>query len=403
MAAGTKVHGHLMHPYEDWDLTFGELKEMLTDIAEGNLRGVSEKFDGINIVFTYDVVRGLRFARSATDIKNGGGTADELIKRWATHSNPLIAKSIKEAYAALSIGLRNLSPQHLNVTFLGGSLWHTAEIVYADNPNVIHYKHNCIVFHDRPQFHLNADSSVKDCSEDYASQIASLKLTMCASSMDAWAPPPWVILDTEANRPVMQPIQNPGVLQNSLNIIESLQGSCGLDDSARLGDFYQKTMEIFTANKLLRPNIQKLVASRLLGYPGCPGLPRIKSAVTPEAYLQIKALVAGREQLLDFISNSIETAVYDVGVEAMRSMKSCLVLKDDNAERINKQLRHNVSQLRAGIGPHKLMRQVWKLQRAPATAPAIEGVVFRYAGKSYKLTGNFAPINQLLGAFRYNR
>ena len=32
-----------------------------------------------------------------------------------------------------------------------------------------------------------------------------------------------------------------------------------------------------------------------------------------------------------------------------------------------------------------------------------EGIVFVYKGKTYKYTGAFAPVNQLLGLFRYAR
>jgi hypothetical protein len=32
-----------------------------------------------------------------------------------------------------------------------------------------------------------------------------------------------------------------------------------------------------------------------------------------------------------------------------------------------------------------------------------EGIVFVYKGKTYKLTGLFAPVNQLLGLTRYSR
>ena len=33
----------------------------------------------------------------------------------------------------------------------------------------------------------------------------------------------------------------------------------------------------------------------------------------------------------------------------------------------------------------------------------IEGVVFTYKGKVYKLTGTFAPVNQILGMLKYAR
>ena len=33
----------------------------------------------------------------------------------------------------------------------------------------------------------------------------------------------------------------------------------------------------------------------------------------------------------------------------------------------------------------------------------IEGIVFTYGGNTYKLTGAFAPINQILGTLKYSR
>ncbi len=33
----------------------------------------------------------------------------------------------------------------------------------------------------------------------------------------------------------------------------------------------------------------------------------------------------------------------------------------------------------------------------------IEGVVFVFKGKTYKLTGAFAPVNQILGTLKYAR
>ena len=33
----------------------------------------------------------------------------------------------------------------------------------------------------------------------------------------------------------------------------------------------------------------------------------------------------------------------------------------------------------------------------------VEGIVFTYGGNTYKLTGAFAPINQILGTLKYSR
>ena len=44
-----------------------------------------------------------------------------------------------------------------------------------------------------------------------------------------------------------------------------------------------------------------------------------------------------------------------------------------------------------------------KLKDLENVSTASEGFVFDYDGQTYKFTGNFAPINQILGLFKYGR
>jgi cytidyltransferase-like protein len=50
-----------------------------------------------------------------------------------------------------------------------------------------------------------------------------------------------------------------------------------------------------------------------------------------------------------------------------------------------------------------LKKQMEKLKSIENVSTAAEGFVFAYDGHSYKFTGNFAPMNQLLGLFKYGR
>ena len=49
------------------------------------------------------------------------------------------------------------------------------------------------------------------------------------------------------------------------------------------------------------------------------------------------------------------------------------------------------------------MRQLTKLKHHDNIDTVVEGFVFQYDGQMYKFTGNFAPMNQLLGLFKYGR
>jgi hypothetical protein len=47
--------------------------------------------------------------------------------------------------------------------------------------------------------------------------------------------------------------------------------------------------------------------------------------------------------------------------------------------------------------------QLEKLKGADTLSSAVEGFAFSYKGKIYKFTGKFAPVNQILGLFKYGR
>jgi hypothetical protein len=57
--------GHMMHLWDNPDLTFGDLKEVIALASQGKLSEVTEKLDGQNMFFTFNVhADQLRLARN---------------------------------------------------------------------------------------------------------------------------------------------------------------------------------------------------------------------------------------------------------------------------------------------------------------------------------------------------
>ena len=53
---GRRCGGHMSHPFDDRDLTFGDLKEMIRRSLAGELnveKEVTEKLDGQNLMFSW--------------------------------------------------------------------------------------------------------------------------------------------------------------------------------------------------------------------------------------------------------------------------------------------------------------------------------------------------------------
>ena len=55
------IAGHMSHLYDNQDLTFAKLKEILNAASNGELEG-TEKTDGQNLFISYSAKRGLRGA-----------------------------------------------------------------------------------------------------------------------------------------------------------------------------------------------------------------------------------------------------------------------------------------------------------------------------------------------------
>ena len=103
----------------------------------------------------------------------------------------------------------------------------------------------------------------------------------------------------------------------------------------------------------------------------------------------------------------IENAIHVFAIDLLRGLQSVLV-DDNDAEvaRLRNQVATAVSALE-NSGQAKAMdtlrAQMNKLGSIENIGAAMEGVVFIYKKTAYKFTGSFAPMNQILGMFKYGR
>ena len=75
--------GHMNHLYDDADLTFSKMKEILLAASSGKLTA-EEKVDGQNLFVSYDLKTGRPVAaRNLTNIREGGMDAIALATKFA--------------------------------------------------------------------------------------------------------------------------------------------------------------------------------------------------------------------------------------------------------------------------------------------------------------------------------
>ena len=106
----------------------------------------------------------------------------------------------------------------------------------------------------------------------------------------------------------------------------------------------------------------------------------------------------------------IEEAIHDFAVELLKGLQSAYIL-DNEAEvgRIKNEVVNAIKTIQAYQGEHSelaqdvLAQQLRKIKHVENINTAVEGFVFQHGDQLYKFTGNFAPVNQLLGLFKYGR
>lgn len=393
--------GHLQHVYEDIGLTFGELKEILRDASTGRLESATEKLDGQNIFFGYRD-GSLRFARNLGDLRRGGMVKDEVDKKWL--DKPSVQAAFTQAYDVLSKAvLSGMSEDERREVFGDrGEYWFSAEILSVANPNIIVYGQNVISPH---LFGARKFNETTGHLEDQHNDAVFEKLLGIAAKLDA----EMVEANWRLSAPVIYPLVKLGSqqpLKEALASIDQIMaGVPGLTDQNTVGDFIKAKLSYYVKPYGIGGDVVDQLGKRMTD--DSDKVARInqlrKMASDEEQYIRIVALDRNKRKIFKAITKPIEDVITKFASELLEGSKSMLVVDQSAAaDRIRSELSIAIEKIKASPDALAVLGdQLSKLQGADRITSTLEGIVFRRNGRSYKFTGQFAPINQLIGALRY--
>ena len=376
--------GHMSHLHEDRHLTFGDLKCILYRAHLGKLHGVTEKLDGQNTYFTYGPF-GLRFARNKSHIASGGISLADIHAKWA--DKPSVAEAFGEAYKALSQGLTVLAQWELQNIFNNGNTWYSAEIVGRLNPNVIHYDTNAVVLH-RSGNHFD-------------------HLVSCVSRMQKYiSHTGWQIL-SPVNVSMPRCHDNEALL-DAIELINRVQGDYVNDNT--LGDMFEEYLVEKHLSNLDIDDDDKLYIAELISDFDTlltAKKPYVANLLPKIYHAQIHGLLKDGPKLYADFVEPIREVFFTFGIRILSNVQSGLIYNPANEiERLRREVEQEIANIdRSGDERSKILlqKELSRLGDIGNVSSSIEGVVFSYNGSTYKLTGSFAPINQILGIGRYGR
>ena len=398
--------GHLQHLYDNKELTFGEIKDILRRAGSGKLERVSEKMDGMNLVFSYDLVSGGLKVTRGSDIMRGGMDAAALAAKFAGRGS--VEEAFTSAFRVLEEAVGSLPRATLQKVFgEGADRWYSIEVIYTKNPNVINYDSKNLVFHGWPVFERRTDPEGEvtvEIVEDDRGGVDTLADNIEAMQR-AVSDESWTIRGPAIVK--MKDLSNGTALQEAISRIDGAMAAAGVGDGDTMREYLMVPVRQFLDGFRLSPEAYDALVARIMGDPDTMSLVDIRKMIDKESYVKISQFVKNIPATFKNHVRPIEVAINDFAVELLSGVGSSLVGNtDDEVMRLRAEVRKAIAAIQAG-GEEKAMTvlatQLEKLKSIENITSPMEGVVFVYKGNAYKFTGSFAAANQILGIFKYGR
>src|SRR5210317_552732 len=395
------AYGHMNHPFDtEINLTFGQLKDIVNKALEGNLDLAREKTDGQALAVSWRDGR-LVAARNKGHLKNKGEGALDIngvAMKFAGRGE--LEKAYNFAMKDLTKAISKLSEKQKDKIFKGGACFMNLEVIYPTSVNVIPYGQALLVFHGTMEY--NEDGIAIGENQDAARILAGMIKQVNADVQSAY---------TISGPPINQLPKSKDLrkLKGKYNgQISKLQSKFKLKDNDGIADYHQAFWMDFvnkkSPSKLDNKTLMGLV-KRWAFYDKSFRLD--KKNITDEKTLEWAKGIDKNDHAKMAKDNirPFEDIFLGLGAEVLQFMSSALTVNPDKAVRdMKKRLDKTISDVKKSGDPKKVSKLKLELERLNSIGGSKkivpnEGIVFVYGGKTFKLTGTFAPLNQILGLF----
>ena len=395
------AYGHMNHPFDtEINLTFGQLKDIVNRALEGNLELTREKTDGQALAISW--VNGkLVAARNKSHLANRGANALDIsgvATKFAGRGE--LEKAYNFAMQDLTKAIKSLSDKQKEKIFKNGACFMNIEVIYPTSVNVIPYGQPLLVFHGTMEYDMNGNAIGEDAEAGRILGGMVKQVEQHVQDNYTLQGPPVLKLPKSQDLSSKKP--------KYLAKISKLQKEFGLSDTSGVAHYHQSWWENFIDKKSpsILDNNTKIGLVKRWAF-GEKGFRIDKNTITDEKTLAWATKIdkedhkgITKDNLMKF-----EDIFLGVGAEVLSFTASVLTVNPDKAVRdMKKRLEQTIKDVEASGDPKKIEKLKLELKRlnaigGPDKIVPIEGIVFIYNGQTFKLTGAFASLNQLLGIF----
>jgi hypothetical protein len=304
----------------------------------------------------------------------------------------------------LTRAINSLSDKQKDKIFKNGKIFMNLEVIYPKSSNVIDYDKQILQFHNSIEYDKNGNAvgevkgsgrmlqgMIKQVNQDIGKHFKIIKPRVLSLSKKI-----------DFGKKVDIYIQR----------VNKLQSQYGLKDNDRLGMYHQSYWEdyIYNAGKQFGYTIPKTILKKLTKrwafFDKSYKIPQMKKDLKKQPKFLEWVLKTDKQDHKNMVKKNMlpfEKIFFSVGADILENLANFIAANPTKAvEKIRKDILKASDSIRKSKDIKKmktLKQQLEKLNSIGGLKKIVpvEGIVFKYKGKTYKFTGAFAPVNQILG------
>jgi hypothetical protein len=407
------AYGHMAHPFDDYGLTFGDLKSIIDQGLQGELSkevSATEKLDGQNIMIS--VINGkARAARNKGNLKSGGMSLKDVENKFKHHI-PNVRDAFVYSMQDLKAVLEKLNKKDQLSFFDNGKNWANLEIIYPSTKNVIDYDAGAqLIFHGILKYDENwvPKGEVKDGGTKIAAAIN--KINKNIESKFSFGGPN--VLNVTKSKDYAK------LRSKFFSALNNLKNIYKLKDTDEVSIYHQmfwleyilagaNSTDFANITDDILYSLMKRWAFRDKSYK-MTEINKLKEE-HPEFVDWVKTTEKlDHEKMLKANMKPFEALFFELGAEILSNVSNWIAPNpDQTVQNLRKDLDKAAKAIRKTKNPSSLSKLKTQLNKIAAMGDLdklvpSEGLVFKFKGKTYKFTGFFAPINQITGLMKFAR
>lgn len=385
--------GHMKHPFDYTDFTCKDLIELISDIFSGKIINMKEKLDGTNIQATMNPQGDIVFIRNKGDLNSptGGMSVQDMADKW--RDKPTVASNFVKAGKIISQIFSKIPNNWFNPD-KDTKVIINCECISAGKTNVMLYNSDRVAFHGTVTYHRTEDNKWEMVDEFEGIPDEIQKATV---DVEVAKPRPNLIINSVEKAQKFK--------EQFISDIKKLFSNEGLIESDSIETWKKKRFEDIAPKWITDKDV---LFNRWFNQDKSVNMRVLKKTYTDHSDELMDIDKKGYKEYVGKVMKPLDMLFLKIG-NAIISICDGFTNQGNEAhviDTLKSDIKDVVNQIKTSGSTEtqeKLEIELNRLKDLNDQINAGEGITFVYKGKLMKLTGSFAPLNQILGAIKFAR